>query len=732
MGSVAPAGGRLVDATFVVVLSALGLLPLASSFAGAGWAVVGAIAVLVGVALAERVAAWNWPGSGLALAAFVAFVVLAGPAPSLNRPLGEMVPTPSVMSEIFRNTVRCWGDLIGTLPRVDSSGPVMLIPLVLGLFPATIAMGTAAMTRSAGLPVVPLAGMLAAALALGRGETTWQVPTGVAFAVLALWWVSVRGRRFDAHLAHPGFRQALSALVVLAVAGSLAPHLAGRVAGDTGRLVLRDTVARGFDTRDIDTPLRAFRRFTRQGPDVPGNVHRRTLLKVTGLPAGHRLRFAVLDWYDGEQWRPNPDRSPVDSRARYLRLSSTIDNPSPGRSYEVTVDVRRPWRSNWVPTAGALQSFEFRSFESGDRRDALVYNPETRAALLGMTLRGVDDYDFGARIAPDTLTRDMTAATGVDESQYVRASYLDEIAVAWQQRTETPMQALFAAAADLRKKGRYSDGATPWEDRRYPAGHGIDRLDQQFVHAQQMVGNDEQYAATMALLAIRLGIPARVVVGAVNPRSGVIRGRNVQAWIEVQVADGSWRTLPTERFMSHKPPKRKVSGQLRPTSVWQPPPPPRNPNQPQQQPEPPKTKPERQPERPADDGDAGWWLLVLAALTAGVPTTKAVRRWRRRQRARPSAAIAGAWDELVDAARDLGAEWAHGLTRPQEARALGLPVELADSADLLVFAAPEPEPEQVQDYWRQGTRVRHELSRSAPWWRRVLAPVNPITLIRRR
>ena len=34
-----------------------------------------------------------------------------------------------------------------------------------------------------------------------------------------------------------------------------------------------------------------------------------------------------------------------------------------------------------------------------------------------------------------------------------------------------------------------------------------------------MVGNDEQYAALMALLANRIGVPARVVLGRVVPEA---------------------------------------------------------------------------------------------------------------------------------------------------------------------------------------------------------------------
>ena len=94
-----------------------------------------------------------------------------------------------------------------------------------------------------------------------------------------------------------------------------------------------------------------------------------------------------------------------------------------------------------------------------------------------------------------------------------------------------------------------------------------------------MVGNDEQYAAWMALLANRIGVPARVVFGAVVPDGGTVTGADVHAWVELQVADGSWRTLPTELFMDDDRPaeqqttrQQQLSGSVVPPPAPIPPP----------------------------------------------------------------------------------------------------------------------------------------------------------------
>ena len=119
------------------------------------------------------------------------------------------------------------------------------------------------------------------------------------------------------------------------------------------------------------------------------------------------------------------------------------------------------------------------------------------------------------------------------------------------------MDRVLAAAEHLRSEGKYSDGIGRTE-RIYVAGHSVWRLSDEFVNAPQIVGNDEQYAATMALIANDIGVPARVVLGAVVPEGGRVTGKDVSAWVELRAADGSWRTLPTEAFMSLTPPADQV------------------------------------------------------------------------------------------------------------------------------------------------------------------------------
>ena len=98
---------------------------------------------------------------------------------------------------------------------------------------------------------------------------------------------------------------------------------------------------------------------------------------------------------------------------------------------------------------------------------------------------------------------------------------------------------LRAVAGQMRTEGTYTDGGTPNSfEKVYLPGHAAARLSR-FVNSTKLAGNDEQYAATLALAGQRLGIPSRVVMGAEPEPGGEVRGRDVHAWVEVRLDDGS-------------------------------------------------------------------------------------------------------------------------------------------------------------------------------------------------
>src|SRR5699024_4684989 len=76
------------------------------------------------------------------------------------------------------------------------------------------------------------------------------------------------------------------------------------------------------------------------------------------------------------------------------------------------------------------------------------------------------------------------------------------------------------------------------------AGHGADRIEELFTR-NQMIGDEEQFAAAFALMARSLGYPARVVMGFApqNVEEGApvtVTGEDVTAWVEVPFEGVGW------------------------------------------------------------------------------------------------------------------------------------------------------------------------------------------------
>jgi hypothetical protein len=255
-----------------------------------------------------------------------------------------------------------------------------------------------------------------------------------------------------------------------------------------------------------------------------------------------------------------------------------------------------------------------------------------------------------------------------------------------------------------------------------------------------MVGNDEQYAAAMAYALQHLGVPARVVLGFRGFSGGTVTGDDIAAWVEVPFVGRGWIDFnPTPDEDRVPPPKDQ------------------NPNP---KPQPFVVQPPVLPQDPANvDGvppqgggrdlsDRIWsvlwtilrwvWRATQVALVLSplwlVVLVKRVRRRRRRRAADPIVRLSGAWREITDSARDLGAKVTAGQTRRENGLLLAErfpecdhPV-LAATADQHVFGPGVPTDEAVAAYWADVDTALKRMRRSVPWWRRPLAMVSPFSI----
>ena len=728
------------DIVLALILTMIALVGWESTFDGQGWWITGGVAAVLGVAVATGVVAARGGVEVVVLVLAFGYYFACGPIVERDLRLTDL----SILESGVRTSADAWPVLLGTHPPVDSSGAALLAPVLLALFSAGVGAALALRSTRAALPLVPPTLVLAVVLLLAQPEPVSVVLQGVGFGVVAMMWMRLRGLRIDeaAHGRDPARAWRMIGSVALVLAAALT---ASAVAGDPApgeRFVLSRQMP-AYDAGREATPLDSFRDFTEPAPGqrVPeANVHDRKLLTLRGAPAGVRVRFAALEDYDGNRWQAANDSDPSRDDDRFLRLSSTIDNPAAGRRVRVAVDPTGDYASRWVPTIGAVQSFSFYGSAREDAQTHLRYDPATQTAIMDDGLEKNDTYAFTTAITGGLLKRRMTASPLVDPALKEAGAFLDPAIEAWAFGAVSPVDAVFRVAERLKRVGRYSDGAIFWQSS-YTAGQSTARLGDRFVLGEPTVGNDEQYAAAMALMANRLGAPARVVVGAVLPETGVVRGRNVQAWVEVRIADGSWRTLPTEMFMGNRGPRRVgVQATLPPRAF---PDPPAAPQQPEIEEEP-AAEPPAPPSSSSADGSGGGvpWGLVLLALALGapvvVPGVKGVRRRRRLGARRVTMRYAGAWLELVDHARDLGVPIARGLTRPAQARAVGAGpdpagdtlVDLAQEADRRIYAADSPEAADAAAFWSLVRARRSSLGTHVAPWRRAWAVFSPASLRR--
>ena len=717
-----------IDLLAILLLTAISISGFWPAFAGYRWLVVAAAGAAIGIGWALLVITVRL-GLDIVLESMAApYLLTAGGVALGAGGLFLGIPDGDVINGVLSGTLLSWRTLIETAPPLDSSGAVLLIPYALTYFLCCTATAMALRSRRAALPVLPLAVMVVLVLLLGFPKPFSTVLQGVAFGAVALLWIGHRsmrieaGRTADATLGVVPFGRVVSALVVVGVVAAATLPFIDSIAPER-RLVLREAVE-PYDAAYIETPLSAFRRFRDQSPGVYDNLADTKIFRVRGAEAGTRVRIAVLDRYDGKRWYAANDTSPTDFSDRFLRISSRIDNEAEGEEGLYTFFVRARWDLPWVPTIGAMQAFEFYDDYAEDRLPDLRYNRATDTAVLpgGLDLR--EDYVIAAIPVTDKLTDRMEPWAQPDEELRDAAAFLDTPAEAWSLDAETPMEGVFKIADRLRERGRYSDGAFGWETK-FEAGQDSVRLDEGFINAPAMVGNDEQYAATMALLANRLGVPARVAVGTVLGSNGVIKGEHLDAWVEIRVANGSWRVLPTNVFMSRRPPRRDDI-KLAPVRL----PPERQEQKPQRErPEDLLDPPE--PAEPQTDKALPLWplYLLLPASVGLIPAAKRARR-RRRQTAWLTAAWIGGWNELLDSARDLGVAVPPRSTRPAQAMALGVPTSMARDVDVAVFSPTHPP--SAETFWTEVETWRESLKSSASPLRRAWALFNPASLLPRR
>lgn len=716
---------QLGDLVLLAGLCVLALLVLRTTYGGTGYLISGGAGIAAGLLLSYGGAALGVPALVVAVATVGAYFLV-----------GLAVPGPKSLAGLASLAGNGWKQLLTTLPPIGNSGPLLGIPFLLCLVAATLGGSLALRCKPSFAPLGAPAALLAMAILLGM-PTAPTLPLGAAFVALALGWASLRYHRTRPAVQH-GARQTTRialGLAMLALAGfgasAIGPGLP--LAKANARLVLRNYVHPPFDLRQYPSPLAGFRKYTKNGP-----LYDKTLFTESGLPDGAPLRIATMTSYDGKVWGTGDPTLSTASTATFQRVGTSITTTGSGSRAAVTVHIAAGYDDAWVPTAGELSKIRFSTKGDGG---AFRYNLATDTGVVPQGLHPADTVTMGALVPPANPDPSHATPFGAPELSPDVLTFLADAVGKWTNGVTGTWPQVLAIARHLREGGKYSDGAG--DEAQYLPGHSIGRLTA-FLNGPQLVGDDEQYAAIFALMANYLGVPTRVVLGAVPEPGGVVQGKDVHAWVEVHVANGDWLEIPTSEFMpdtSKKPDKIPPQEQQNTSAAVVPPPnsvrPPSSIDSPDQQ----QTRVDHRTSNNHPAAGSGFHIpraVVLVGTYGGLPILalicaclaivglKGLRRRRRRRRGPPSTQVAAGWREIVDYARDLGRPVPAGQTRTEDARTLdqfGLE-PLAASADVVVFGPGQPSPDAAAWYWSEIDRARRQIGRGMTRWERLRAALS--------
>lgn len=643
-------------------------------------------------------------------------------------------------------------------PLPYDSNAILLTALGIGLvaFAVDALAATARLTPWAGLPLLLLYSIPATTVTGGLSALAF-IPTAIGY--IALLMVESRGRinqwgralgvsdRFSSisegtatsSFGKTGRRVGAAAICTAVVVPIFIPALpSGMLAQGQGS----GFGGGGGQTIRIDNPIVNLRRDLRR----PDNF--KLMTYETNAEDPEYLRLAVLDEFDGEQWRPTSRDVPRDQQvADELPPPPGLSNDIGRTEINSKISIDESLRSKRLPLpypyTGVDVNGDWR-FDK-DTLDVVVGPDEDSDATAGL------DYDVSSLaldLNPELLRQADSPPREIAERYTALPDDLPDmvanLAAELVADAETQYDRAVKLQAYFRSEFIYSTAPDP--------GHGGSHL---VEFLQDKRGYCEQYSAAMAIMARSLGIPARVAVGYM-PGSNVgdstweVKVHDAHAWPELYFEGFGWiRFEPTPSQQTGSPPSWTEAAQAPapapdasnlPTESNEPT------TNPQQQPGNPNFQPELDPNNPTagmggnDDRPfnplpfviTGAVLLVLALPALLRPV---VRRVRLSDRGLPVRRAEAAWREVGDTARDLGLHFDDTATpRVAATRLRGrLPQERRPALDAITEAverarySPMPgDPDQLAAAVRT---VRRTLAAGVSRRRRVFAVLAPPSIL---
>lgn len=732
----------VLDLSAVALLLVVAAIGFWATFAGPAYLPAAIGGGLIGIALA---AACAWRGWGILTTAgltVAAYFLFGGALALPHTTILGVVPTLDTLIGLALGTVTAWKHLLTTVPPVAAADGHLLVPFLLLLVFGVLIASLALRLRRPEWALLPALALLILVIALGVPQQTMPAVQALLFAAVAIAWPALRRiwapanaavsvRESDAaQSSGMRSRRLIAGAAVLVIAGGAGVAAGSATAPQDPPHILRDVVIPPFDVHDYPSPLQSFRKHIRDAKEE-------VLFTVHGLPEGDRIRIAAMDQFDGQVYNVTDGAT---GSGEFTPLRAGMAPDAEGIPVTLQVEIGE-YDGVWVPISGAVDEIVYEGERAETLRRSSYYNPGTETAIAALGLQTGDEYVVETTLPArpsDEAMADLDHGTTRMPSQANVPESLKTLAGEAVANASTPIERARALEALFAEGGFFSHGLEGEVLSR--AGHTSERI-ATLVGGQQMVGDDEQYAVAMALLAREIGIPARVVMGWYPPEDeaadGVFEatGDDLHAWVEIEFEQVGWVAFdPTpseDRVPSDQTTKPKADPK---PQVLQPPPAPQEPV------ELPPTLPD---DREAEDeqealpeiiglilaigGISLAVLLILASPFIVIGAWKAARRRARRSAARHADRISGGWEELADRAVDYGARLTPGATRGEEAAQMAelaggtTATALADRADAQVFGPGEPPVEEIDAFWQEVDQTVGAFGREAGFWGRMKA-----------
>lgn len=736
------------------VAATLSLLPLVPITDASGWLVPAAFGVglvaLTGWSI-RRATTAHWP---VPLAQLAVLTLWLGLLVAADVAWLGVIPTWAWLERLGLMTSEGFAVIMEYAPPVPVERP-MLFLLVAGAGLVAIAVELAVFgLRNVPLAGLPLAVMYAIAAAVVREGWSWiwfVFPAAGFLAVLiaegrsrvTAWGMSAAssarraGQPETDSLARNGRRVGTVALAAAVIVPAALPALtAGGIGSGFGG------GSGGGHTIRTDNPIVDLQRDLTRPDNVP------VLRYTTDSEQPEYIRTAALDVFNGEEWATS------DRTVSVLNTDGTLPLP-PGVSTAASepdtanyqIEVTDNFSSTWLPLVYPAYRI--------DIEGNWQYYAGTLDVVAddGQDIQGID-YEVDS-IVLERDPADLRDAPPSDDPIQFRQQFdlLLELPAETREMLEPFVEEAvgdrtnaYEQAAALQRWFR-TDGGFSYSLETAAGTSSSALLD----FLEDRSGYCEQYAATMAIMARYLGIPARVAVGftpgeSQSDGSWVVRAHDAHAWPELYFSGAGWiRFEPTPATRTGLPPD------------WTVPPPEDADSEDEAElgnlgalPDgelPPGLQDQFGADAGAgaigDDEPSRWPLILLGVGVAGVvlasPSAVAwalrSRRWRQ---AGDDAVLQAeaAWADLRDAVRDAGLRWdrsatPRGILRYVTAKAQlrsygqGLLNRLAMATEQARYA---PRAEKHPDLRKDAAEMRATLLAPLPWWLRLRARLWPVAV----